>query len=86
MSTRRDLHQQLEELRAELASSALSAAERSRIERLIADIREHLEDERHEPQSLVDRLQDAVAEFEETHPRLTLVFGAVADSLSRLGI
>ncbi len=86
MPTRRALNESLDQLRGELASSSLSAAERERLERLIGDVREHVEQERHEPQSLADRLQEATAHLEQTHPRLTLAIGAVADALSRLGI
>ena len=87
MPTRRAVSERLEQLRAELAASAsLSPAERDRLEQLIADVREHVEHERHEPQSIADRLQDATSQFEETHPRLTLAIGAVAEALSRLGI
>jgi len=87
MATRRALSEQLEHLRRELAAStSLSAAERLRLEQLIADVRDHAERDDHEPQSLADRLQDATSEFEESHPRLTFAIGAVADALSKLGI
>jgi hypothetical protein len=49
-------------------------------------VRDHIDDERHEPESLADRLQDATSHFEQTHPRLTLAIGAVAEALARLGI
>jgi ElaB/YqjD/DUF883 family membrane-anchored ribosome-binding protein len=87
MATQRALSERLEQLRRELASStSLSVGDRQRLEQLIADVRDHIELERHEPQSLADRLQDATSHFEETHPRLTLAIGAVAEALSRLGI
>jgi ElaB/YqjD/DUF883 family membrane-anchored ribosome-binding protein len=87
MAPQRALSERLEQLSRELASSAsLSAADRERLEQLIADVRDHLELEQHEPQTLADRLQDATSEFEKTHPRLTLAIGAVAEALSRLGI
>ena len=87
MSNRRALAEKLDKLRGELAASpSLSPAERARLERLIADVREHLEHEHHEPQSLADRLQDATSQFEESHPRLTLAIGAVAEALARIGI
>ncbi len=87
MTSRRALSERVEQLRSELAASAsLSAPERKRLEQLIADVREHIEREEHEPQSLADRLQDATSHFEETHPRLTLAIGAVAEALARLGI
>ena len=34
----------------------------------------------------ITRLQDATSQFEESHPRLTLAIGAVAEALARLGI
>ena len=84
MATQRALSERLEQLRRELASSAsLSAGDR---QQLIADVRDHIELERHEPQSLADRLQEATSHFEQSHPRLTLAIGAVAEALSRLGI
>ena len=87
MPTRRTVSETLEQLRAELAAStSLSPAERQRLERLIADVREHVEFERHEPHTIADRLQDATSQFEESHPRLTLAIGAVAEALARLGI
>jgi hypothetical protein len=87
MTTQRTLSERLEQLRRELASSAsLSAPDRQRLEQLIADVRDHVELERYEPQSLADRLQDATSHLEQTHPRLTLAIGAVAEALSRLGI
>jgi len=87
MATQRALSERLDQLRRELAASAsLSAADRQRLEQLIADVRDHADREDHEPQSLADRLQDATSHFEETHPRLTLAIGAVAEALSRLGI
>jgi hypothetical protein len=87
MATRRAVSERLDQLRSELAaSSSLSAADRERLEQLIADVHEHVDREELEPQSLADRLQDATSEFEETHPRLTFAIGAVADALSKLGI
>ena len=87
MPTRSAVSERLEQLRSELAASpSLSAAERARLERLIADVREHIDLERHEPHSLADRLQEATSHLEQTHPRLTLAIGAVAEALARLGI
>ena len=87
MATQRALSERLDELHRELAAStSLSPADRKRLEQLIADVRDHIELEHHEPQSLADRLQDATGHFEETHPRLTLAIGAVAEALARLGI
>jgi hypothetical protein len=87
MPTQQPLLERLEQLRAELAASpSLSRAERARIEKLIADVRAHADEQSAEPQGLVDRLQEATEQFEQTHPRLTLAIGAVADALSAIGI
>jgi hypothetical protein len=87
MPTRRTLLERLEQLQSELsASTPLSRSERERLQKLISDVRAHADVECDEPQTLVDRLQEATAQFEQTHPRLTLAIGAVAEALSRLGI
>jgi endonuclease III len=86
MATRRAVSERLEQLRRELAaSSSLSAADRERLEQLIADVRDHNERDEHEP-SLADRLQEAMSNLEEDHPRLTLAIGKVADALAAIGI
>ena len=87
MPTQRALLERLEQLRTELGSStSLSRAERERLEKLITDVRAHANEQYEEPQTLADRLQEATEQFEQTHPRLTLAIGAVAEALSRIGI
>lgn len=90
MTPGRELNETLERLRAELSgSNTLAPRERELLEELAADIAALLEDadaSRHEPQSLVERLQEATAQFEQSHPSLTFAIGAVADALARLGI
>jgi hypothetical protein len=39
-----------------------------------------------EPHGFIDRLNDAIQEFEEEHPQLTDAVGRVVDALARLGI
>lgn len=86
MATRRAVSERLEHLSRELAASAsLSAADRERLEQLIADVRDHNDRDEHEA-SLSDRLQEAMSHLEESHPRLTLAIGAVADALAAIGI
>jgi hypothetical protein len=88
MPPRHALGERLEALRAEMrASASLSKADRARLEELLGEVRRHAEDDdpEDEPQSLADRLQEATAHFEESHPNLTLAVGAVAEALSRLG-
>jgi ElaB/YqjD/DUF883 family membrane-anchored ribosome-binding protein len=87
MVSRHTLTERLEQLRAELAASeSLTRSERERLERLIEDVRAHGDEPTDEPQTLADRLQEATEQFEQTHPRLTIAIGAVAEALSRLGI
>lgn len=90
MAPRRELSRNLERLHAELsASENLSPRERELLETLAADIESLLEDaeaSEHEPHTLADRLREARADFEESHPNLTFAIGAVADALAHLGI
>jgi len=89
MPPRRVLNERLEELRAQLAAStSMAPAERARLEKLLADVRQHAEgeDAREEPHTLAERLHDVKAHFEESHPNLTLAIGAVADALARIGV
>ena len=44
------------------------------------------EDADHDDDTLVERLEDAVAHFEDTHPDLTNAITVVIDSLSNMGI
>ncbi len=39
-----------------------------------------------EPHGFIDRLNDAIQDFEEEHPQLTDAVGRVVDALARLGI
>jgi hypothetical protein len=89
MSPRRALHEHLEALRTEMRTSAsLSGADRARLEELLGEVRRHAEDDspEEEPNTVAERLREATAHFEESHPKLTMAVGAVAEALSRLGI
>ena len=63
---------------------------RDRLASVLVEIREALEASKEgtsgEHESLIDRLNDAKGNFEETHPKLTAMVGRVADSLANLGI
>jgi Skp family chaperone for outer membrane proteins len=79
------LKQQLEALRAEI--DALEDANQPVHARLMAladDIEKQLEDE--EDESLVERVQDAVREYEVEHPRTTGVLNQILMTLSNMGI
>lgn len=79
------LHQQIH---AELAAvERLDDEQRQALEHLQSDIAAALErcEAEQEPQ-LVERLNDAIDQFELSHPSLTAAIGHVMDILSRSGI
>lgn len=88
--TDQDLHELLEKVRAELAHIEVTdEAGRARLQRLEADIQELLarSDERAETdEPLLERLQDSIDHFEETHPQLTLMLSQMMTILSNAGI
>ncbi|HSJ97487.1 MAG TPA: DUF4404 family protein [Myxococcota bacterium] len=82
-------------LRAQLASlhQALADADsvgpeaRELLRAVMDDIERLLEVEaREEPEGLMDRLREAVEDFEESHPTLAEAAGRVIDALARMGI
>ncbi|MDH3520479.1 MAG: DUF4404 family protein [Myxococcales bacterium] len=82
--TLQDLEQTLER------QGSVDPAARERLGELVQEIRELLarepgEREETEP-SLVDRLSEAMEQFEESHPSLTEAVGRLAAALSNLGI
>ena len=82
------LHQELS------ARPELDAESRERLSQLLADIQSVLTEapeesqtdagEKHE--SLRDRLQDAIVDFEAAHPQFSQLMGRIADGLSQMGI
>lgn len=86
-----------QQLRAQLAAlhEALADAEsvgpeaRELLEAVMEDIRQLLELEEQragEPEGLIERLREAVEDFEESHPVLAEAAGRVIDALARMGI
>jgi predicted nucleic acid-binding Zn-ribbon protein len=80
----------LERLRNELATiEVMDEAGRERLRRLEGDIRDLLE-RSDEPadtdDSMLERLQDSIEHFEETHPQLTLMLSQMMTILSNAGI
>jgi len=86
-----------QQLRAQLAAlhEALADAEsvgpeaRELLENVMEDIRQLLELEEQragEPEGLIERLREAVEDFEESHPVLAEAAGRVIDALARMGI
>lgn len=84
------LREQLERLDAELRrAKSLDDREREALERLAGEIREVLAREGEHPQKyegLRDRLKDAVAQLEASHPAATMLMRQLIDQLSFMGI
>ena len=69
------------------AGAPLSAEQRERLSSALSEVEAVLAAEGGSGESsLLARLREAEAEFEQSHPNLTLAVGAVADALSKLGI
>jgi DNA repair exonuclease SbcCD ATPase subunit len=85
------LRQRIEELEEELEQTeSIDADARDRLTGVLEEIRralaESAEKSDEEGESLVERLNEATRQFEESHPTLTTMVGRIADSLSNLGI
>jgi len=83
------LRQLLEQLHAELQrADGLDNRSRELLGSALSDIDDLLEGAEggKRPESISERLRDAVGAFEETHPRLTEAIGRVVDTLSKMGI
>ncbi|MGH7517349.1 MAG: DUF4404 family protein [Gemmatimonadales bacterium] len=77
-----DLRRTLEHLHAELGRAGdLDAATRERLRALQADVRNAL-DRSPAESSLRQRLEDAIMEFEASHPELARRLGRVIDTLA----
>ncbi|HEU4769237.1 MAG TPA: DUF4404 family protein [Pyrinomonadaceae bacterium] len=85
-----ELRSQLEKLHNELRQShALDLQQRELLQTLADEIQALLkkdEIQRHHYTSLSQRLNDAVAELEASHPQITLWMRQTIDSLGYLGI
>ena len=85
-----ELRSQLEKLHTELhQSNALDLQQRELLQTLADDIQALIkrdEIQRHHYTSLSERLTDAVAELEASHPQITLLMRQTIDSLAYLGI
>lgn len=85
-----NLRELLERLHNELATvEASDEAGRERLRRLEADIRallERSEEQAERDEPLLERLQDSIDHFEETHPQLTLMLSQAMTILSNAGI
>ena len=88
--TDENLRELLEKLHHELERTEVTdEAERERLRRLEADIRrlrERSGDEADVDEPMLERFQDSVDHFEETHPELTMMISQMMTILSNAGI
>ncbi len=84
------LEESIAHLRKELASgSPLHAADRSLLDRTLAEVAVHLDDENPATvltNPLYDELRELAARMENTRPSLAILLGRIIDALSQLGI
>lgn len=84
------LREMLEQLHTELQrADTIDDRSRELLHGLIVDIENLLEGKQKagtHPESIIERLREAVRAFETTHPTLTGAIGGVADALARVGI
>ena len=84
------LRQTLEKLHTEMQrADTIDDRSRELLRSVLADIEDLLERKQKPstpPESIAERLREALTAFENTHPTLTHAIGAVADALSNMGI
>ncbi len=84
-----DLRQQLAALHTALGDGdSVGPEARELLRAVMDDIQRVLDIEvgDEQPEGLVDRLREAVEDFEESHPTLAEAAGRVVDALARMGI
>lgn len=89
MEKQQHLREQLASLHAALADAeAVGPEARELLRAVMQDVQRLLEAQEPEPQpeGLVDRLREAVEDFEGSHPTLAEAAGRVIDALAQLGI
>lgn len=85
--TRADLLQALGTVHTELESTEnLDPDEVTKLRETVREIEAALERQQADVPSITDRLGESATHFEETHPRLTLMIGRIADMLQQMGI
>lgn len=86
--SRDDLRDRLEALHGALRDAeSLDPEARALLRAVMEDIERVLaREQEHEPESLVERLREAIGDFEESHPTLSEAAGRVIDALARMGI
>ena len=90
MAPRKQLQESIDHIREELSTGdPLSPEDRQLLDNVLGEVSGVIQSE-HEEHSLAEEFFDDLREmgerFEKTHPKLALVIGRIADSLSQLGI
>lgn len=82
------LEKLLQELEEQIENEALESDElRARLEALRSSIQSSIAGQKDdEPETLVESAMEALREFEDSHPTLTMTLGRIMDQLSKLGI
>jgi hypothetical protein len=88
--TDQNLREQLEKLQNELEQTETTdEAGRERLRHLQADIRALLErsdDQTDTDESMLERFEESIEHFQESHPQLTLMISQISTILSNAGI
>jgi hypothetical protein len=88
--TDQNLREQLEKLQNELEQTDITdEAGRERLRHLQADIRALLErsdDQTDTDESMLERFEESIEHFQESHPQLTLMISQISTILSNAGI
>jgi hypothetical protein len=84
------LRQMLEQLHTELQrTDTVDDRSRELLRSVLGDIEDLLERKQKpgtQPESIIERLREAVRTFETSHPKLTDAIGGVAYALAKMGI
>lgn len=90
MAPRSQLKESIDHLREELASGEpLTHEDRALLENVLGEVSGVIDSDAEEhsfAEEFFEDLREMGERFEETHPKLALVIGRIADSLSQLGI
>jgi len=87
--TNKDLHQQLEELRAEIDRVARNdTAAKDRMNELLGEVEKTIDasSDQEIDDNLMENLRETISQFETEHPRATAILNDIMVTLSNMGI
>ena len=87
--TNKDLHQQLEELRAEIDRVARNdTAAKDRMNELLGEVEKTIDasSDQEIDDNLMENLRETISQFETEHPRATALLNDIMVTLSNMGI